>query len=228
MSPSSGFLMKSIILLGLLLLSLGASLFLGKELGRNIMDLTRSHIQEKVGEVAAAGVKEDNYMLDVVGTRSDFGYNPDEFGANQFNRGWADPHEDNFSTVSDEPEVAITLLPENTGEEGSATETGTDGTEKSTGEEKPATEKNNETIFEFGSPVTYRIQVGSFSDRTNAESIWRRLTQAGFDASVSVENDGDNVQYRVIVGVYTSREQADKDAERLRAMNFDAWVYQLK
>ncbi|MCK4719179.1 SPOR domain-containing protein, partial [bacterium] len=75
--------------------------------------------------------------------------------------------------------------------------------------------------------VIYRIQVGTFSERENAENVWESLIQADYDASISTYTDSDRVMYRVQVGMYQDRLEADRDAEELRRMNFDAWVYQL-
>jgi len=225
---TGGFLTKSIILLGLVLISMGGSMYLGKGLGRNIMALTRSNIETRFPQAGTSESADDGgYVLDMVSGRTSFGYDSDEFGANPFPREWADPTEEEFTETSEEATVDITVLDED-GEEATANaEEGGEATEE-TAEEVGSQSSDRSRIFNLGVEAAYRIQVGTFSERANAESVWSSLTQAGYDASVSTYNDGDQVRYRVAVGMYKSREEADRVAEELRSMNFDAWVYQVQ
>ena len=220
---SSSFLTKSIILLALVLLAFGGSTYAGKELGRKIMDVTRSNLDSRNLAVnSTEQVAEDNdFFINPTGGRDTFGFDGDGFGNNPFPREWADPAEEELETVSDDARVVINLLEpsaDDTVDNGDNADTAVDGTDSSG------------NLFELGSgadDATYRIQVGTFSASENAEIVWSSLIQAGFDASISTYTDDDQVMYRVQVGMYHSREEADQDAETLRRMNFDAWVYQM-
>jgi hypothetical protein len=231
---SSSFLTKSIILIVLVIIAFGGSTFAGKELGRKIMDVTRSNLNSHNMTVEAPGQTEggDNLFIDLADGRSSFGFDSNGSGANQFPREWADPVDQNISTVNGEANVVINLLdPTETGDIATDGTTGEDTSGSDATGEKPG---GNDNPFDLGSgagtetgDATYRIQVGTFSDSANAESVWSSLIQAGYDASISTYTDADKVMYRVQVGVYHDRLEADKDAEELRSMNFDAWVYEL-
>jgi hypothetical protein len=226
---SSSFLTKSIILIVLVIIAFGGSTYAGKELGRKIMDVTRSNLNSHNMTVDSPSQpdSENNLFIDLADGRSSFGFDSDGFGNNQFPREWADPGEQDISTVNGEANVVINLLDP----------TGTDepAPDETTGSETPADKiEGHENPFDLGSgtgaeagDVTYRIQVGTFSDSASAESVWSSLIQAGYDASISTYTEADKVMYRVQVGMYHGRTEADRDAEELRSMNFDAWVYEL-
>ncbi len=218
---SSSFLTKSIILLALVIVAFGGSTYFGKELGRKIMDVTRSNLETHslMLESSNQGIGIDDVVLDIDG-RDTFGFDSDNFGNNRFPREWADPEEGEFETVSEEPGVVINLLdpPSHNIDNG--------GTQDPQHEERPIVVTDTGTDEEDGD-VIYRIQVGTFSERENAENVWESLIQADYDASISTYTDSDRVMYRVQVGMYQDRLEADRHAEELRSMNFDAWVYQL-
>lgn len=215
---SSSFLTKSIILLALVIVAFGGSTYFGKELGRKIMAVTKSNLETHSLKMESSnqGIGFDDVVLDIDG-RGTFGFDSDNFGNNRFPREWADPEEGEFETVSEEPSVVINLL---------------DPPSRNIDNVDTQRDEHPEEDTETGSgdedgDVIYRIQVGTFSERENAENVWESLIQADYDASISTYTDTDRVMYRVQVGMYQDREEADRDAEELRSMNFDAWVYQL-
>jgi len=229
---SSTFLTKSIILLALVLICMGTSMYFGKELGEDIMAFARDNIGED-----NIGISSDNpnsgtgFTLNPSLERDSFGFDSDQFGSNQFQREWADPEEDDLDTTSDEPNVEITVLgsdlllgddqvedPDPVGDEATADDS-----------EKPANEEPEHSIdFSLGDDSTFRIQVGTYSERENAENVWNDLTTAGYDASISTYPDGETIRYRVQVGTYHVRDEADMEAEEIRSMGFDAWVFELQ
>jgi cell division protein FtsN len=225
-SNYSGFLTKSIVFLALVMIAMGTSLYMGKSLGRNIMDLTRQNIDQRFGgETPTASDENNEYVLGEVGGRSGFGYSPDEFGGNQFPREWADPDESQITTAgTEEPAVELEVLdtPSENGEETPAETDEAESTGDAEATEKPA----SQTVFDLtDTEIIFRIQVGTFEQRENAENVWRRLTQAGFDARISTYTENDATKYRVQVGDYPSQEVANQVAEELRSMNFNAWVF---
>jgi hypothetical protein len=224
-----GFLTKSIILLALVLVSMGTSMYFGKQLGRNIMQLTRSNIERNFPQIDSSDTSDDSdFVVDIAGGRTSFGYEEDEFGTNQFPRDWADPTDEDFEDVSEDPTVDITILDDTEEDVSEATDTSEQDTAEEQVEEEPDTAISPDRgIFGLGDDSTFRIQVGTFSERENAENVWNSLTTAGYNASVSTFTDSDEIRYRVTVGTYHSREEADGVAEELRRMNFDAWVYEV-
>ena len=92
----------------------------------------------------------------------------------------------------------------------------------------PQIDKSNMDKPKKGTPKTdkpqaisstrgYDIQVGSYQEKTNAESLITRLKQAGYNAVYSYETvKGRGKFYRVIIKGYGSREDAQYDAESLK------------
>ncbi len=222
----SGFLTKSIIFMALVIMAMAASLYFGKSLGKNIMALTRSNLEERgQGQSSDTPDSNDEFVIDVVSGRTGYGYTADGFGSNPFPRDWADPSEDELAGVGDDALVELEILEGQDGESGE-TETRTNLFDLGSGEENQVggIEEPAPTIEPEGD-LTFRIQVGTFEERANAENVWSRLTQAGFDARISTYREDDLLRYRVQVGDYTSQSVADAVAEELRSMNFAAWVF---
>jgi hypothetical protein len=222
-NSSSGFLSKSIFVLILFLVSMGVSLFIGKMLGRNIMSLTRSNIEEKYPDQNGEGVDQGTPGGSSELARSDFGFDESSFAPDEAPL-WANPDSEQFTTVSDEPLVDLTVMSDDPDATDTAEgeEANPDETDGQSGE-KP---KESGDIFSLSDASIYRIQVGTFEVEDNASSVWRRLTQAGYDAHISSFTDADGQRFKVFVGSFGTREEADSIAEQLRAMNFNAWVYQ--
>ncbi|HDS29498.1 MAG TPA: SPOR domain-containing protein, partial [Firmicutes bacterium] len=136
---------------------------------------------------------------------------------------WADPGEEELAMVEgeeatvemevlDTPQSSDTPVDESLSVETSEETTTSPPTERPTAE-PPQTD------------VIFRIQVGTFDQRENAENVWRRLTQAGFDARISTYTENEQVRYRVQVGDFQTQDAANRVAEELRGMNFSAWVF---
>ena len=66
--------------------------------------------------------------------------------------------------------------------------------------------------------VTYRVQVGAYSVRGNAEAMQKRLKDAGFD-NFMVKNGG---LYKIQVGAYSIKANAEAMQKKLKAAGFDA------
>jgi len=65
----------------------------------------------------------------------------------------------------------------------------------------------------------YRVQVGAFSSRANADRLVAQLKELGYDAIVS-----DGPPYRVQTGAFSSRENALRFSEELKAKGFEVAV----
>ena len=60
------------------------------------------------------------------------------------------------------------------------------------------------------------VQVGSFSDQKNADSLASRLKKANFTAFVEKIDGAKGIAYRVRVGPELSKEKADAINEKIR------------
>lgn len=75
----------------------------------------------------------------------------------------------------------------------------------------PAPEKSN---------VLYRVQVGAFSIKANADAQLAKVKAAGFDAFVTKV---DNL-YKVQVGAYNVKQNAENQLAKVKAAGFDAFI----
>lgn len=71
--------------------------------------------------------------------------------------------------------------------------------------------------------ILYRVQVGAYSIKANADKQLARVKAAGFtDAFIAVVDGG--TLYRVQVGAYSIRENADRQLARVMAAGFSGFV----
>ena len=70
------------------------------------------------------------------------------------------------------------------------------------------------------STVLYRVQVGAYSVRANAEAMLSQLRSAGFDGYIKSYGS----LYCVQVGAYSVRANAETMLARVRAAGFDAFI----
>jgi N-acetylmuramoyl-L-alanine amidase len=68
----------------------------------------------------------------------------------------------------------------------------------------------------------YRVQIGAFSNKTNADERAAALRAAGFESYVAREGS----LYKVRVGAFRDRSQAEALAEQLRAKGFSVTIVQ--
>ena len=66
----------------------------------------------------------------------------------------------------------------------------------------------------------YRVQVGAYKNKANAEAQLNRVKAAGFDTSM-VQVDG---MYKIQVGAYRQKANADSMMAKLKSASFDAFV----
>lgn len=66
----------------------------------------------------------------------------------------------------------------------------------------------------------YRVQVGAFSKKANADAMLAKVKAAGFDTyMVQVDN-----LYKIQVGAYSKKENADAMLTKIKAAGFDAFI----
>lgn len=66
----------------------------------------------------------------------------------------------------------------------------------------------------------YRVQVGAYSKKANADAMLEKIKKAGFDTCM-VQVDG---LYKVQVGAYSKKSNADAMAAKLKASGFDTYI----
>lgn len=77
---------------------------------------------------------------------------------------------------------------------------------------------------ETATTVLYRVQVGSYSKKANAENMLAKLKNAGFDGYVKTAKLNGDVRYRVQVGAYAKKSNATAMLAKLKAAGFNGYV----
>lgn len=119
------------------------------------------------------------------------------------------------------------------GEEGLVVTLEPEGRERS--RVRPADEtgsSDSETEAESGRPSapaasemhTFRVQVGTFVSRDNADNLAADLKRRGYSARVKVVESEGRTLYRVQIGEYKNREDADKLSEELSSAGYSPVV----
>lgn len=67
----------------------------------------------------------------------------------------------------------------------------------------------------------YRVQIGAFSSKENAENYAKKARDKGFDTIIKEETVNGKTLYRVQCGAFSKRENAEKFAEDLKKAGFD-------
>ena len=70
------------------------------------------------------------------------------------------------------------------------------------------------------SDVLYRVQVGAYSVRSNADNMLTKIKAKGFDAFIT-QVDG---MYKVQVGAYSVKANADAQLKKIKNAGFDAFI----
>ncbi|HHV44014.1 MAG TPA: SPOR domain-containing protein [Firmicutes bacterium] len=85
----------------------------------------------------------------------------------------------------------------------------------------PAVTSTPSTTSTTTETTLYRVQVGSFRHRENAEQLANRLRASGYEVYVTPE------PYRVQVGAFSQRDNAEKLLQELKAQGYnDAFIVQ--
>lgn len=73
------------------------------------------------------------------------------------------------------------------------------------------------------SGMLYRVQVGAFSKKENADKILKELKKKGFDAFITTVDLG-HLIYRVQVGAFANKDNAEALKQKLRKAGYDSVV----
>lgn len=66
----------------------------------------------------------------------------------------------------------------------------------------------------------YRVQMGAFAKKDNADALLKKVKAAGYDAFITTVGE----LYKVQVGAYKKKANAEKQAEKLKAAGFEAII----
>lgn len=77
-----------------------------------------------------------------------------------------------------------------------------------------------ETVQTPTTQTLYRVQVGAYSKKANADAMLEKIKKADFDTYM-VQVDG---LYKVQVGAYSKKSNADAMAAKLKASGFDTYI----
>lgn len=69
-------------------------------------------------------------------------------------------------------------------------------------------------------PTLYRVQVGAFKRKSNAQTLQKQLKAAGFDTYIVLVNN----LYKVQVGAYSKKSNAVNMQAKLKAKQFDGFI----
>lgn len=78
---------------------------------------------------------------------------------------------------------------------------------------KPSTSKPTATTM-------YRVQVGAFSAKENANAMLKKITKAGFEGCI-VQVKG---MYKIQVGAYSKKKNADTMLEKIKKAGYDGFI----
>ena len=73
-------------------------------------------------------------------------------------------------------------------------------------------------------PRRYRVQVGSFRERKEADRLHASLALGGFESSIRTKETAGGTRHRVVLGPFRGREAAEAEKARLTARGIDSLI----
>lgn len=74
--------------------------------------------------------------------------------------------------------------------------------------------------------VIYRIQIGAFKLKANAESYVEYVKRRGFDAFYKEDSSGDGIIYRIQAGAFENKSYAQEHLKMLREAGIEGFIYE--
>ena len=74
--------------------------------------------------------------------------------------------------------------------------------------------------------VLYRIQIGAFKLKANAESYVEYVKRRGFDAFYKEDSSGDGIIYRIQAGAFENKSYAQEHLRQLRESGIEGFIYE--
>ena len=72
--------------------------------------------------------------------------------------------------------------------------------------------------------IYYRVVVGSFKIKSNAENMVNTMNSIGYDSFISTESINGEIFNRVIVGSFKNKENANKRVKELNKLGYEAFI----
>jgi cell division protein FtsN len=85
-------------------------------------------------------------------------------------------------------------------------------------------EKSRASVSSPAGHGTYRVQAGTFANKTSADNLAADLSERGYRAEVKTVILEDRTLYRVQVGEYKSRTSADQVSDKLKGEGYSPTV----
>lgn len=209
---SHAFYLRTVILMAFLIASIVFSFVLGRKFGYFLMgDLQND---EKVMAVVEQSDRKSDDYSPLVSSR--FQYNPDEFPNSEYNQSTPQRPEEE-DVLEEAARVDMTYAGSS-----ESTENMFDLGEKAPEEETIA--ETTETEEETPSNLLYKVLVGTFESRDNAENLYKLLKEDNYDPYIEAVVEGDVTHYRVQIGAFHNVDNANSLAEELRKKGYNAWT----
>lgn len=215
---SKMFRVKIFIFSLFMLVSIVFSFFAGHKVGYMLIgDLQRD--TKLKGAIETAELSERQYSP-LVAPR--FKYNPDEFPRDEFNLGGVEKPKKE-EVVEEGVDIEMGIVGKSNDQKNifdlGESENQQENAKPADENQKPLSEE--ETIE---SNVIYKVYLGTFSSKENAENIYLKLKSDGYEPYIE-EIVKDNVtSYRVQIGAFRNIDNANALAEELRKKGYNAWT----
>lgn len=76
------------------------------------------------------------------------------------------------------------------------------------------------------SDISYRVQIGAFKLKSNAQNYVEYVKRRGFDAFYKEDSTGDGTIYRVQAGAFANRNYAQEHLRNLRESGIEGFIYE--
>lgn len=208
---SQAFYLRTAILMVFLIASIVFSFVLGRKFGYFLMgDLQND---EKLMAVVEQSDKENTEYSPLVSSR--FKYNADEFPSSEYNQAISErPSDEDVLEETARVEMTYAGSSESTK---NLFDLGEKDPEETSGE-APATEEEAPTN------LLYKVLVGTFENRDNAENLYKLLKEDSYDPYIEAVVEGEITHYRVQIGAFHNVDNANSLAEELRKKGYNAWT----
>jgi cell division septation protein DedD len=214
------FIMKTVIFSIFILTALIVSFFLGRQFGYYMMgDLQNEEKLKSAVEQAKSG---DDKYSPLASPR--FKYNADKFPTDEYGAG-AVQRPDEGQVVQQSVDVQMNYVPDDQNDDSNGVlDLGEDNQTAPQVDQPPAPSEDQS----IESNVVYKVLVGTYKQKENAEAIYTKLRDENYDPYIeAVVKDSETV-YRVQIGAFKNIDNANSLAEELRKKGYNAWTHVAK
>ena len=213
------FVMKTVIFSVFILTALVVSFILGRQFGYYMMGDLQN--EEKL-QNAVKQAKTNDGQYSPLTPR--FNYDPDKYPTDEYGSGAVQKPEEG-QVVQEGVDVEMNYVPkEQNGESKDVFDLG-EGDQSNAKVDQPPAPSDDQNV---DSNVVYKVLVGTYKQKENAEAIYTKLKDEGYDPYIeAIEKDNETV-YRVQIGAFKNIDNANSLAEELRKKGYNAWTHVAK